>query len=207
MFKKFFTRDEDEEETFVTVDPVLEQRRKEKFSTPLIYGNDEEETVEKEVKKAEPVKKTPTVSADTNYRMSEIISPISGVKKSSKPEVKTVKPKVKKIKKDNDELIPIISPFYGPADAFEEPEKEEKVVKEVKEVKEKDSVEESVKDNLRNIAQIVEQEQDQLKIIEERTGEFKLDLQNQEDESFIDEIDDSMSLDELMSLYEKKFKD
>ena len=54
---------------------------------------------------------------------------------------------------------------------------------------------------------IVEEEQDQLKIIEERTGEFKLDFQNKDEDSFIDEIDDSMSLDELMSLYEKKFKD
>ena len=65
----------------------------------------------------------------------------------------------------------------------------------------------SVEQNLRNIANIVEEEQDQLKIIEERTGEFKLDFQNKDEDSFIDEIDDSMSLDELMSLYEKKFKD
>lgn len=34
----------------------------------------------------------------------------------------------------------------------------------------------TVEDNLRNIAKIVEEEQDQLKIIEERTGEFKLDF-------------------------------
>ncbi len=46
-----------------------------------------------------------------------------------------------------------------------------------------------------------------LKIIEERTGEFKLDLNKEDEDSFIDEIEDSMSLDELMSLYEKKFKD
>ena len=53
-------------------------------------------------------------------------------------------------------------------------------------------------------------EQDQLKIIEERTGEFKLDFGTNDVEkqnSLIDEIDDDMSLDELMSLYEKKFKD
>ena len=49
-----------------------------------------------------------------------------------------------------------------------------------------------------------------LKIIEERTGEFKLDFgqkKSEEQNSLIDEIDDNMSLDELMSLYEKKFKD
>ena len=68
----------------------------------------------------------------------------------------------------------------------------------------------TVEDNLRNIAKIVEEEKDQLKIIEERTGEFKLDFSGDEEkkkDSLIDEIDDDMSLDELMSLYEKKFKD
>ncbi|WP_242394175.1 hypothetical protein [Coprobacillus cateniformis] len=96
-------------------------------------------------------------------------------------------------------MIPIISPFFGPADEQEEKEIEVKA----KMVKEEPSVEQ----NLRNIAKIVEEEQDQLKIIEERTGEFKLDLNKEDEDSFIDEIEDSMSLDELMSLYEKKFKD
>lgn len=201
MFKKFFVRDEEEEETFETVDPVLEQRRKEKFSTPLIYNEEEEKAkVEKveQAKKVEP--KKPITSVDSNYRMSEIISPMMGLQESKKPEVKTAKPKIKKIKKDTDELIPIISPFYGPAGHEVEKEAE---IDEKKVIVEEPSVEQ----NLRNIAHIVEEEQDQLKIIEERTGEFKLDLQNQDEDSFIDEIDDSMSLDELMSLYEKKFKD
>lgn len=198
MFKKFFTRDEDEDEVFETVDPVLEQRRKEKFSAPLIY-NDEEEKVEE---KAEPVKKVEpkkTTFNESTYRMSEIISPITGVKEVKRKEVKVAKPKAKKIKKETDELIPIISPFYGPAENVHEDTKEE--------VKVIQKTEPSVENNLRNIASIVEEEQDQLKIIEERTGEFKLDLQNKDEDSFIDEIDDSMSLDELMSLYEKKFKD
>lgn len=199
MFKKFFTRDEDEE-VYETVDPVLEQRRKEKFSTPLIYNEDEEE--KKEEEKVEPVKKVEpkkTTLNESTYRMSEIISPITGVKEVRKKEVKVAKPKAKKIKKESDELIPIISPFYGPAENVEEEIK----VEPKKDIK----VELSVEENLRNIASIVEEEQDQLKIIEERTGEFKLDLQNKDEDSFIDEIDDSMSLDELMSLYEKKFKD
>ena len=96
-------------------------------------------------------------------------------------------------------MIPIICPFFGPADEQEEKQIEVKA----KMVKEEPSVEQ----NLRNIAKIVEEEQDQLKIIEERTGEFKLDLNKEDEDSFIDEIEDSMSLDELMSLYEKKFKD
>lgn len=202
MFKKWFTKEEDEEEVFETVDPVLEQRRKEKFSTPLIYNDDEEEKKEEkkpEIKKPEPKK----VPLETNYRMSEIISPITGIKEERKKEVKVARPKTKKIKKETDELIPIISPFYGPADNL----KDEKKQPEESQPIEKESKEPSVEENLRNIAHIVEEEQDQLKIIEERTGEFKLDFQNKEEDSFIDEIDDSMSLDELMSLYEKKFKD
>lgn len=202
MFKKFFGKEEDEEEVFETVDPVLEQRRKEKFSAPLIYSEEvaKDEKEEKEEKKTPvvPEKKTTLPTTEASYRMSEIISPIDGVKKAARTEVKVAKPKVKKIKKEVDDLIPIISPFYGPANSEEE----------IETIKEESHIEEtSVVDNLRNIAQIVEEEQDQLKIIEERTGEFKLDFQNQEEDSFIDEIDDSMSLDELMNLYEKKFKD
>ena len=58
MFKKFFGHDDEEDEVFESVDPVLEQRRKEKFSTPLIY-NDEEETeeVEKRKKRNQSLKK------------------------------------------------------------------------------------------------------------------------------------------------------
>uniref|UniRef100_UPI00241E77A7 hypothetical protein n=1 Tax=Thomasclavelia spiroformis TaxID=29348 RepID=UPI00241E77A7 len=146
---------------------------------------------------------TKAVINESTYRMTEIISPITGVKKSAQVEVKIPsKPKIKKVKKDSDELIPIISPFFGPADAQQYEVISEPIKKEVVEEKEP-----SVDENLRNIAQIVEEEQDQLKIIEERTGEFKLDFQKKDEDSLIDEIDDSMSLDELMSLYEKKFKD
>lgn len=198
MFKKFFKKEE-EEELYEKVDPVLEQRRKEKFSAPLIYNdeiNEEKDTKKEEVKKKEPKKNT---NIESTYRMSEIISPMTGLKETKKLEVKkTVKPKVKKIKKESDELIPIISPFYGPFENIDEEKKTSPTKKQE---------EPSVEENLRNIANIVEEEQDQLKIIEERTGEFKLDFKNKDEDSFIDEIDDSMSLDELMSLYEKKFKD
>ncbi len=201
MFKKFFIKDEEDEEMFETVDPVLEQRRKEKFSAPLIYNDDvEEEKKKEEVKKKEPVKKTQPV--ETTYRMSEIISPMSGIKQTFETEVKVKKTKKKKIKKENDELIPIISPFYGPSENMKDEEQKSEEKKVQLEIEEP-----SVEKNLRDIADIVKEEQDQLKIIEERTGEFKLDFHSVNEDSFIDEIDDSMSLDELMSLYEKKFKD
>ena len=104
MFKKFFIKDEEDEEMFETVDPVLEQRRKEKFSAPLIYNDDvEEEKKKEEVKKKEPVKKTQPV--ESTYRMSEIISPMSGIKQTFETEVKVKKPKKKKIKKENDVVI------------------------------------------------------------------------------------------------------
>ena len=201
MFKKFFIKDEEDEEMFETVDPVLEQRRKEKFSAPLIYNDDvEEEKKKEEVKKKEPIKKTQPV--ETTYRMSEIISPMSGIKQTFETEVKVKKTKKKKIKKENDELIPIISPFYGPSENMKDEEQKSEEKKVQLEIEEP-----SVEKNLRDIADIVKEEQDQLKIIEERTGEFKLDFHSVNEDSFIDEIDDSMSLDELMSLYEKKFKD
>lgn len=204
MFKKFFAKEEDEEEVYETIDPVLERRRKEKFSTPLIYNDEEEEKedIKPNIQKVEQKKET---KLESTYRMSEIISPMTGLKQSfDQPKTEVQKPKKKKVQKNNDELIPIISPFYGNIEKEEVVEK--KVDGQLQKVTQDQKEEPSVEQNLRNIASIVEEEQDQLKIIEERTGEFKLDLKNKED-SLIDEIDDSMSLDELMSLYEKKFKD
>ncbi len=62
---------------------------------------------------------------------------------------------------------------------------------------------------MRNIASIIQEEENQLKLVEKRTGEFQFDFSNMKSEepSLIDEIDDAMTLDELMSLYERKFKD
>ncbi|MEG0685336.1 MAG: hypothetical protein RR428_09780, partial [Coprobacillus sp.] len=140
MFKKFFGKEEDEEEVFETVDPVLEQRRKEKFSAPLIYSEEIKPEIKEEKKVVfTPEKKTP-LTAESNYRMSEIISPIDGIKKSIKQEVKVAKPKIKRIKKDVDELIPIISPFYGATN-------DEEVVETIEHKKEIKN--ESVADNLR----------------------------------------------------------
>ena len=68
-----------------------------------------------------------------------------------------------------------------------------------------DEVINNVEDRLKNIASLTEQTEDDMKIIEERTGKFKLDFKK-EDDSLINEVDDNMSLDELMNLYEKKFK-
>ncbi len=200
MFKKFFGK-EVEEEIYDKVDPVVEQRRKEKFSAPLIYNDIEE--VDEVAKPEHEIKlemKKKSISEST-YQMSEIISPMNGVQKTKKEVVKIQKPKIKKIKKESDELIQVLSPFYGPSIS------EENNIENEEQVLEKKSEDISVENNLRNIANIVKEEQDQLKIIEERTGEFKLDFLNNDKESLIDEIDDSMSLDELMSLYEKKFKD
>lgn len=129
-----------------------------------------------------------------------------------KKEKKISKPKKKK---NNDQLVPVISPYFGNYEekpiieseakltSINEEKEAEKLAKEIEKLP-------TVEENLRNIAKIVEEEKDQLKIIEERTGEFKLDFGTKEIEkqnSLIDEIDDDMSLDELMSLYEKKFKD
>lgn len=244
MFKNFFKKANDED-IFETVDPIVEQRRNEKFSKPLIYDEEfkkEQEASKKkeEASKKEKVKEVPKKPvkqaapkveepvSKKGYEMIDIISPMFGMKEEKvETEKVTKKPSVKKSKKKDNSLIQVISPYYG---NFEEKEVEEEseailtsapeeTVEKVQEEKEPEEKKEepleeeklpTVEDNLRNIANIVKEEQDQLKIIEERTGEFKLDFGANKDEektTLIDEIDDNMSLDELMSLYEKKFKD
>jgi hypothetical protein len=228
MFKKLFFRgveEDEDEDIFDTIDPVVEARRTEIFSKPFL--NDEELKEDskdnvnivstKEEEKKESEKKI--VKKDKiPYQMSQIISPTGGLKKS-KVEQEKPKKEIKKAKKrkPNDELVPVFSPFNGPKDMIVEeksvPQKLTKAKKEYKEEIEEPKLiqeekQESVENNLRNIANIIEEEHDQLKIIEERTGEFRLDFSSVENnDTLIDEIDDSMSYDELMSLYEKKFKD
>lgn len=232
MFRGLFKKHVQNDDIFEVdpVDPVVEQRRKEKFSTPLIYDDEfenEKELEEKVVVK--PVEKPkvaePKVVVDEEpievYHMSEIISPMRGITKTKEPEKKiSKKPTTRpKRKLSDDELVPVLSPYFGNFEKKIEVETESKLTAiSEEEKKEEPKVEDNLKkhddlptveDNLRNIAKIVEEEKDQLKIIEERTGEFKLDFasQDKDDNSLIDEINDDMSLDELMSLYEKKFKD
>ena len=187
------------------------------------------ETTSKNVKKVEKkVAKKEEPEVKKNYEMMDIISPMFGMHEEKKETVRIVKKNsVKKPKKKDNSLVQVISPYYGNFEEKEETDSEA-VLTAVEDSKdfqdetntdaektiEPEIVEEeklpTVEDNLRNIAKIVEEEQDQLKIIEERTGEFKLDFgqkKSEEQNSLIDEIDDNMSLDELMSLYEKKFKD
>lgn len=243
MFKHFFKKSNDDD-IFETVDPIVEQRRSEKFSKPLIYDEEfkkeevtkksegqqiPKETTSKNVKKVEKkVAKKEEPEVKKNYEMMDIISPMFGMHEEKKETVRIVKKNsVKKPKKKDNSLVQVISPYYGNFEEKEETDSEA-VLTAVEDSKdfqdetntdaektiEPEIVEEeklpTVEDNLRNIAKIVEEEQDQLKIIEERTGEFKLDFgqkKSEEQNSLIDEIDDNMSLDELMSLYEKKFKD
>lgn len=237
MFKSFFKKNDDED-IFETVDPIVEKRRNEKFSKPLIYDEEfkekdnyeknnnvknEEKKPLKEEKKIvkKEVKVKPKVESEKKaYEMMDVISPMFGLsedKKIKETSKKTPVKNSKKTKKRDNSLIQVISPFYGNYDEDKEDEGEDEAVltaasEKIPEKKEPQSIEDvpTVEDNLRNIAKIVEEEQDQLKIIEERTGEFKLDFgthSTQKQGSLIDEIDDNMSLDELMSLYEKKFKD
>ena len=217
MFKHFFKKSNDDD-IFETVDPIVEQRRNEKFSKPLIY---DEEFKKEEVTKKSEGQQVPKETTSKNVKKVEM-------HEEKKEIVKTVKKNsVKKPKKKDNSLVQVISPYYGNFEEKEETDSEA-VLTAVEDSKdfqdetntdaektiEPEIVEEeklpTVEDNLRNIAKIVEEEQDQLKIIEERTGEFKLDFgqkKSEEQNSLIDEIDDNMSLDELMSLYEKKFKD
>lgn len=225
MFRSLFKKHEQDDDIF-EVDPVVEQRRKEKFSTPLIYDEEFKEEIpepEKEIStkpKAKPKvveKKIIEEKPKPVYQMSEVISPMNGISKRREQEkiVKAKKSSKPKKKKNGEELVPVLSPYFGNYEEKAIVESEAKLTSINEEKDAKKVVEEieklpTVEENLRNIAKIVEEEKDQLKIIEERTGEFKLDFGTNEIErqnSLIDEIDDDMSLDELMSLYEKKFKD
>ena len=224
MFKHFFKKSNDDD-IFETVDPIVEQRRNEKFSKPLIYDEEfkkekvtkksegqqvPKETTSKNVKKVEKkVEKKEEPEIKKNYEMMDIISPMFGMHEEKKEIVKTVKKNsVKKPKKKDNSLVQVISPYYGNFEEKEETDSEA-VLTAVEDSK--DFQDETNTDAEKTIEpEIVEEEQDQLKIIEERTGEFKLDFgqkKSEEQNSLIDEIDDNMSLDELMSLYEKKFKD
>ena len=184
------------------VDPVIEQRRKEKFSEPMIYS--EEKKVEE---KAPVVKKTaePKKPKKQEYVMSQIISPMNGVQESNNPAPQK-KPLIKKkIKRREDDVVPVLSPFYG-AQGIEE---EKPVVKKAKKVektvkKESGEVIDSVENRLKNLSTLTLESQENLKIVEERTGKFKHDMENED--SLIDEINDDMSYDELMNLKRKLMK-
>ena len=69
----------------------------------------------------------------------------------------------------------------------------------------KDEVIDSVESRLKNLSTLTLESQEDLKIVEERTGKFKHDMENED--PLIEEINDDMSYDELMNLYEKKFED
>ena len=197
MFRSLFKKHEQDDDIF-EVDPVVEQRRKEKFSTPLIYDEEfkEEEASEPDEKVISKPKTKPKVNEvkpvveekpKSVYQMSEVISPMHGISRRKEAEKTEKRKKISKPKKkkNNDQLVPVISPYFGNYEEKPIIESEAKLTS-------------------------INEEKDQLKIIEERTGEFKLDFGTKEIEkqnSLIDEIDDDMSLDELMSLYEKKFKD
>ncbi len=205
-FKKFlniFKGEEENEETLI--DPIIEQRRKEKFSAPLIYND---EPVKKDVEKNNKRNtnaniKVNRVEKRSVYTMTEIISPMTGKKNEDKSNVVEKKKvvKTKKVVRNKDQLVPIISPIYG--STYQEEELD--IVEEANSNKVQQPG--SVTENLRNIAKIIEEDsENQLRIIEARTGEFQLDFSNldSDNKTLIDEIDEEMSLDELMNLYEKK---
>ena len=189
------------------MDPVIEQRRKEKFSEPMIYSEEKKVEEKKVEEKAPVVKKTaePKKPKKQEYVMSQIISPMNGVQESNNPAPQK-KPLIKKkIKRREDDVVPVLSPFYG-AQGIEE---EKPVVKKAKKVektvkKESGEVIDSVENRLKNLSTLTLESQENLKIVEERTGKFKHDMENED--PLIEEINDDMSYDELMNLKRKLMK-
>lgn len=256
MFKWLFGDSEDyddfeeiEEESPV-VTPVVESRRKEKFNEPF-YNNEfpqeekkEEPAVververkEEERKVVQQPKRTVTrVKKNEEYQMRQIISPMAGLVDDPLNESdgsKAEAPRKKKMKINKDDLVPVLSPFYGmemqndteenqPADETKGSQSSSKkakpsesanrdnkrkgninVISVNEPVNDSIDVADAADDRLRNIGKLTEDTRDDLKIIEERTGKFNLDFKSEEETST--DIDDNMSLDELMNLYEKKF--
>ena len=98
LFKKTYTEPAVEQK----VDPIVEQRRKEKFSQPLIYSEEFEEPVGKTAKP-----KTQTTSSHTTTTTTT---------PSTKKTMKAAKPKVE----SGYQMSEVISPIYG---RREEPKK------------------------------------------------------------------------------------
>lgn len=234
MFRGFFNKHDDKDDIFEQTDPIVERRRQEKFSSPLLYDEEfknEEESVNLNQVVSKTVKKETKIvdTSKSNYQMYQIISPMHGATNKEEPIVQKAKTPVQRTRK-TDNLVPVISPFFGATDnkvthedffvEIDDPTFGDITV-EIPVLKEEfmthtnptalENTGSSVEENLRNMALMTQEEQNELKIIEERTGEFRLDLskQNQTNKSkpLIDEIEDDMSLDDLMSLYEKKFTD
>lgn len=189
------------------VDPVIEQRRKEKFSEPMIYNEEKKQEEPKKEEKPAPKVVEKKKPKKQEYVMSQIISPMNGVQES-KETVTQKKPVVKrKIKRREDDIVPVLSPFYG-NQVLEEEKPVSKKVKKAEKIVKKESSEviDAVENRLKNLSTLTQESQEDLKIVEERTGKFKHDMETSED-PLIDEINDNMSYDELMNLYEKKFED
>ncbi len=84
LFKGHNTNDE-EDEYFDPVDPIVEQRRKEKFSTPLIYDDFTETKRQTTITKPAIAKETievPMQTKKSGYEPMEVISPMRGVSRS-----------------------------------------------------------------------------------------------------------------------------
>ena len=178
MFKGLFKKHVQNDDIF-EVDPVVEQRRKEKFSTPLIYDEEfknEETKKPKENVKVKPVEK-PKVSESKKiveeepkeiYRMSEIISPMRGITKSKEPEKKVSK-KTKarpKRKLSDDELVPVLSPYFGNFEKKIEVETESKLTA-IKEEKP------DVKEEKPKVEKRVNRETDGLPTVEDNLDVYK----------------------------------
>ncbi len=224
LLSDLFGKKKKEEPIEERIDPVVEKLREEKFSTPLIYSEDEEEEEEVAPAKNENKNKrtnwetkhnvAPTIDA-SNYEMREIISPMKGREHVKQPADEPAKPVKKRSYNQTDELYPVISPIRG-AIQFEEETKivedkskgQKKAVKKIKSATNEDNRDASSTQNLRDISKVIEDEKSKLKIVEASTGEFQLEFNDPSDDetAMIEEIGDEMTLDELLSLYEKNNK-
>ncbi len=201
LFKKKPVKEVEEE----VVDPIIVARRQEKFSKPFLFEEEEKTPVTEEKQDFSKTTKFSTkkrFEADT-FQPTEIISPIFG--KSSKELGSHKVSSDKKIERPFEEqLIQVISPMYGIKNSKSKSEvKSDPIIH-----RENDEKPATITQNLRDMANIVKDIDENINIVEVSTGEFQLNFSdNEENPSMIDQVNEQMSLDELMQLYEEKFKE
>ena len=221
LFDRFKKKEEEEE--IKIVDPEIEKLREEKFNIPVIEDEEEEKPAEV-IRRPNPATtnlpnygtKKNTSAHDTPYSLyksREIISPMKGRTEKKVEVEEKVKPAKKKVVyNDSDSLTPVISPMFGQnikrkqKEVKEAVEKVEEAIEEVEVVQEvKAKINPAPKKTKREV-QREEEQMIQDAIVEQKTGEYKFNFpdETKKEDSLMNEVEDEMTLEELLTLYEKK---
>lgn len=208
----FFRRKNQVVEEDITKEEAMEviEKEVEEITQETSKGILIDKDLEFEEEEIVPVKKfekfTPKSSGE--YVSKQIISPMRGIQKEQKEDKKENKKPVKKVKEEH---FQIISPIKGRIPLKKEPaviveENNQKVViKAVDKEEMRKTTDGSVTEELRSVSQMIDEEAD-VKLVESKTGEFQIEFRDPvfDETSFNDEIDDNMTIDQLLDQYERR---